>query len=56
MHGSLSFKAARRNSLSELGQSLLKRDVRVTSVYPSISDMTWRRCERRKGPEPHMPS
>ena len=31
-------------SMSDIGQSLRKRDVRVTSVYHSISDMTlWRR-------------
>jgi hypothetical protein len=30
------------------GQSLLKRDVRVTSVCPSISDVILRRRERRK--------
>ena len=33
-----------------LGQTLPKRDVRDTSVYPSNSDMTLRRSERRKGP------
>ena len=32
------------------GQPLPKRDVGITSVYPSISDMTSRRGERRKGP------
>ena len=31
---------------------LPKRDVRVTSAYPSISDMTSRRGERRFGPIP----
>jgi hypothetical protein len=31
-------------------QSLPKRDVSVVSVYRSISDMTLRRRERRKGP------
>ena len=36
--------------MSESGQPLPKRDVGVTSVYPSISDMTSRRGERRKGP------
>jgi len=33
-----------------LGQTLPKRDARDTSVYPSISDMTLRRRERRNGP------
>ncbi len=32
-----------------MGQSLPKRDVRVTSVYPSISDIILRRRERREG-------
>jgi hypothetical protein len=32
------------------GQSLPKCDVRLTSVYPSISDMIVRRDERRNGP------
>jgi hypothetical protein len=35
---------------SGLGHLRLKRDVRVTSAYPSISDMTWQRLERRNGP------
>jgi hypothetical protein len=35
---------------SAMGQSLPKRDVRVTSVDPSISDMTLRRSERCGGP------
>ena len=39
-----------------LGQSLPKRDVRVTSVYPSISDMTLQRREGRKGPEAAYPA
>jgi hypothetical protein len=33
----------------QTGQSLPKRDVRVTSIHPSISGMTSRRGERRKG-------
>jgi hypothetical protein len=33
-----------------MGQSLPKPNVRVTSVYPSISDMILRCRERRKGP------
>jgi hypothetical protein len=36
--------------MAEMGQSLPKRDVRVTSVYPSISDMMLQRHERRNGP------
>ena len=36
--------------MSQLGQSLQKSDVRVTSAYPSISDMIVQRQERRKGP------
>jgi hypothetical protein len=35
-------------------QSLPKRDVRVTSAYPSISDMTSRCRERRFGPTPEV--
>jgi hypothetical protein len=35
--------------MSQLGQSLQKSDVRVTSAYPSISDMIVQRQERRKG-------
>jgi hypothetical protein len=34
-----------------VGQSLPKRDVRVTYVYPSISDIILWRGERRKGRE-----
>jgi hypothetical protein len=30
---------------------LPKRDVRVASVRPSISDMMLRRCERSEGPK-----
>jgi hypothetical protein len=37
--------------MSVKGQSLPKRDVRVTSVYLSISDMTLRCRERREGPQ-----
>ena len=33
-----------------MGQSLPKRDVSVTSVNPSTSDMTSRRRQRRNGP------
>ena len=33
--------------MSQLGQSLPKRDVHVTSVCPSISDIITRRGERR---------
>ena len=36
--------------MSLLGQSLPKRDVRVKSVHPSISDMMLQRRERRNGP------
>ena len=36
--------------MSERGQSLPKRDVRVTSVCPSISDIILQRPERRDGP------
>ena len=36
--------------MSLIGQSLPKRDVRVTSVDPSMSDMNSRRCKRRDGP------
>jgi len=36
--------------MSEKGQMLPKRDVRVRSVYPSISDIILRRPERREGP------
>ena len=35
---------------SGVGQPLPKGDVRVTSVYPSNSDMLLRRRERRNGP------
>ena len=34
-----------------MGQSLPKRDVSVTSVNPSTSDMTSRRRQRRNGPQ-----
>jgi hypothetical protein len=37
--------------MSEWGQSLPKRDIRVTSIYPSISDMILQLSKRRKGPE-----
>ena len=37
--------------LHSQGQSLPQRDVRVTSVYTSISDIILRRGERREGPE-----
>jgi hypothetical protein len=35
--------------MSELGQSLPKRDVRVTSAYPSISDIILRRVNNAVG-------
>jgi len=37
--------------MSQLGQSLPKRDARVASVYPSTSDMILRRREGRNGPD-----
>jgi hypothetical protein len=43
-----------RDLTSYLGQSLPNCEVRVTSVYPSISDMTSRRCERREGTDSDM--
>ena len=42
--------AIKKRAMSPVGQSLPKRDFRVTSVHPSISDMTSRRGERRKVP------
>jgi hypothetical protein len=36
--------------MSAVGHSLPNRDVRVTSVQPSISDLMLRRRERRNGP------
>ena len=39
-----------RARMSVWGQSLPKRDVHVTSVHPSISDMMLQRRERRNGP------
>ena len=41
---------APQQAMSERGQSLPKRDVRVTSVCPSISDIILQRPERRDGP------
>ena len=40
-------KRADISALPERRQSLPKRDVRLTSVYPSISDMILQRCTRR---------
>jgi hypothetical protein len=37
-----------KSGTSEVGQSLPKRDVRVRSVYPSISDVILPRRERRE--------
>ena len=41
---------SRPTTNSALSHSLPKRDVRVTSVNPSISDMILQRRERRNGP------
>ncbi len=39
-----------RTKTVALGQTLPKRDVRMMSVDPSISNITVRRPERREGP------
>ena len=41
-------------AMSQLGQSLPKRDVRVTPAHPSISDMMLRRRLGRNGPNPDV--
>jgi hypothetical protein len=48
-HGSHSGTAVQGSPMSQMGQSRPKRDVRVTSAYPSISDIILRRGERRDG-------
>ena len=45
-----------KSGTSEVGQSLPKRDVRVRSVYPSISDVILPRRERREGPAAENPT
>ena len=48
-HGSPGTVLAQERSYEARVTKAAARDVRVTSVYPSISDMTLRRRERRKG-------